>query len=351
VVSLGVLETVLLTEALLLAAALAGLFGHAAREALREHRHAARLARARRAVRDAVQGRAPATDDRAALDALPRRLQVRVFLELAPQITGGGRLRLARLADALMLRERAEARTRSIRWWRRVHAVRFLHATGGGETVVPGLLEDRHPAVRAAAVEWSADHANPDLVRRLVALLPRPDRFGGFVLRDTLIRIGPGAVPALAAYLERQNGEATVAALDVAAALPDPRYAPAARRLAGDPDALVRRRACAVLAALGGEAAVEVLRARLDDPDAGVRAASAAALGRLGHWASAPALARLLRDPAWPVRSGAAHALRALGSPGLLYLRRALADPDRFAADIARQVLETPTGRRREVAG
>jgi hypothetical protein len=34
--------------------------------------------------------------------------------------------------------------------------------------------------------------------------------------------------------------------------------------------------------------------------------------------------------------------MRRLGSPGLLMLRRALDDPDRFAADIARQVLDMP---------
>jgi hypothetical protein len=42
------------------------------------------------------------------------------------------------------------------------------------------------------------------------------------------------------------------------------------------------------------------------------------------------------------VRSQSALALRRLGAPGELMLRRALDDADRFAADIARQVLDAP---------
>jgi HEAT repeat protein len=73
-----------------------------------------------------------------------------------------------------------------------------------------------------------------------------------------------------------------------------------------------------------------------------VRAAAAASLGRLGHWPAATELARMLRDPAWIVRSQSALAMRRLGSPGHLLLRRALDDRDRFASDIARQVLDMP---------
>jgi hypothetical protein len=35
-------------------------------------------------------------------------------------------------------------------------------------------------------------------------------------------------------------------------------------------------------------------------------------------------------------------ALRAVGSPGILFLRRSLSDYDAFAADMAKQVLDLP---------
>jgi HEAT repeat protein len=104
----------------------------------------------------------------------------------------------------------------------------------------------------------------------------------------------------------------------------------------------VRARAATLAGAIGGEELVATLEGLLADPDAVVRASAAAAVGRLGHWPATARLARMLRDPAWVVRSQSALAMRRLGSPGLLLLRRALDDQDRFAADIARQVLDMP---------
>jgi hypothetical protein len=49
-----------------------------------------------------------------------------------------------------------------------------------------------------------------------------------------------------------------------------------------------------------------------------------------------------MRDSAWRVRKEAGLSLRALGAPGTLFLRRALRSDDRFAADMAQQVLDLP---------
>ena len=68
--------------------------------------------------------------------------------------------------------------------------------------------------------------------------------------------------------------------------------------------------------------------------------AEPAGLGALGHWPSSPLLADSLGDPAWEVRRAAGLALDRLGGPGQLYLRRALDSTDRFARDMARQVLD-----------
>ena len=336
------LRWVLLVEGVVLFAALVSIFGHGAWMTARERSAAPRLERGRAALAGvAVQPRVDRAE-LALLRSLPRRLQIRLFTELVPSVGGSQRRQLSVLAREIGLAEAAERLCASSRWWKRLRGVRLLTALGGGATVVPPLFRDPHPAVRAEAVEWAGDHPTPEVIERLVALLPDPSGVGSWVLRDSLLRIGAPAIPALAALLERHEGEEADAALDVATGLPDPRFAAAAMRLTRDPLPGVRARAASLLGAIGGDESVGALEGLLSDEDARVRAAAAAAVGRLGHWPAAPAIARLLRDPAWVVRSQSALALRRLGSPGLLLLRRALGDEDRFAADIARQVLDMP---------
>ncbi|HYH83807.1 MAG TPA: HEAT repeat domain-containing protein [Longimicrobium sp.] len=325
-----------------MAAALLTIFGHAARSGWRERRAGPALERGRIAL--ASVGVSPRVDraDVALLKALPRRLQVRLFVELVPSMAGSQRGRLTSLAHDIGLIAAAEWMCGSRKWWRRLSGVRLLTALGGGDNVVPALFRDRHPAVRTEAAEWAGQHGRPEIVEKLVSLLDTPEAVGSWVLRDSLLRIGPACIPALAAYLETRSGARAEPALEVAAGLADPRFGAAAARLCGDPHPGVRARAAVLAGAIGGDALVLRLEWLLDDADPAVRAAAASALGRLGHWPVATRLARMLRDPAWNVRSQSALAMRRLGSPGLLLLRRALDDEDRFAADIARQVLDMP---------
>lgn len=322
--------------------ALLAIFGHGASMFWRERRNAPRLERGRIAL-STIGVRARVDNAGVALlRALPRRLQIRLFAELAPSLGGGQRRHLSALAAEVGLTAAAEEMCGSRQWWRRLRGVRLLTALGGGHSVVPPLFTDPHPAVRAEAAEWAGQHPTPDVVAQLVALLARPGTVGSWVVRDSLLRIGPAAVDPLASYLERYGGRLAVPALEVAAGLADARFAEAARRLCGDEYPPTRARAATLAGAIGGAELVEELEALLADPEPVVRAAAAAAVGRLGHWPAAPRLARMLRDPAWRVRSQSALAMRRLGSPGVLLLRRALDDQDRFAADIARQVLDMP---------
>jgi hypothetical protein len=48
----------------------------------------------------------------------------------------------------------------------------------------------------------------------------------------------------------------------------------------------------------------------------------------------------------WDVRRAAGLALRATGAPGAILLRWAKDDEERFASDMARQVLDLPDGTR-----
>ena len=338
----SLVEAVLLAEVVILLLSLAILFGHVAVAHRRESRWRVSVEKGRRALLEVVRTGRVTKPDETVLRELPVRHQIRLFTELVPSIAGQSREQLVKLAREIGLVPAAERMTQGRDWRARLHGVRLLSAVGGGEKVVPPLLDDPHPAVRTEAVEWAGNHPTPDLVERLVRLLPRTDRYGGFVVRDALLRIGPPVAVPLARYLERHNGRNALPALDVAAGVPDVRFAEPALRLCQDPLPHVRARAAALAGALGSEEAVGRLQALVADEDAEVRAAAAAALGRLGHWPSAALIAPLLRDRAWIVRSQSALALRSLGSPGQLYLRKGLGDEDPFAADISRQVLDLP---------
>jgi HEAT repeat protein len=324
------------------AATLLVIFGHGIWMGWYEGRAAPLLERGRAALAGlAVQPRL----DRAEMEllrALPRRLQVRLFTELAPSIGGTQRRYISTLARDTGLVDTAVALCRSRRWWRRLRGVRLLTALGGGEEVVVPLFRDPNACVRAEAAEWAGQNPTPGVVKRLILLLDYPEAVGSWVLRDSLLRIGTPVIEPLAEYLEAHGGPRVEPALEVATGLAGPRFAAAAQRLCGDEDPRVRARAAALAGAIGGDALVRRVEGMLDDPDASVRAAAAAALGHLGHWPAATRLAAMLRDPAWVVRSQSALAMRRLGSPGQLLLRRALDDRDRFAADIARQVLDMP---------
>ena len=78
------------------------------------------------------------------------------------------------------------------------------------------------------------------------------------------------------------------------------------------------------------------------DRSGGARTAAAKSLGRMQYWRAGSQLAERLRDSAWRVRKEAGLALRAIGAPGTLFLRRATKSDDRFAADMAHQVLDLP---------
>lgn len=325
-------------------AALLVLFGHGAILAVVARRSRPQLEEGRAILRLVARGDAPPAGYLERLASLPLRVRVRLFTELSPSIAGAQRDELSRLARQSGLVAHGERLCRSRLWWRRLHGVRLLAAIGSGAHVVPPLLDDPSPTVRAEAVEWAADTADAALVDRLLLLLAQPRGEMRFAIRDSLLRLGARVIDPLERYLETHEGDAVVAGLDVAAGLPDPRFAPAALRLRADDVPHVRAQAAGLLGAIGGDDAVSALEEMLRDPDADVRAAAAAGLGRLGHWPAAPALAALLRDPAWDVRRAAALGLRGLGSPGLLLLRRALTDPDAFAADMARQVLDLPDG-------
>lgn len=333
----------LIALAVIFALSLAYLLGHGAWLVLARRRTHRYMERGRAALRGLVTADVVTEDDLATIRALPPRIRARLFVELSRNFGGSVRDRLSEIAAEVGTLGPIERMLRSRFWWRRLRAVRTLSALDASEAVILERLQDPHPAVRAQVAEWAADHPSPAILRALLEMLSRSDALYRFTVQDSLLRAGDAAAEPLAAYLEGRSGAEVIPALEVAATLAHPALTPPAHSLSHDPDPPVRARAAAVLGSVGGEEAIARLLDLMGDPEAEVRASAVRALARLGHWPAATAIAQRLRDPVWEVRRAAGLGLLALGSPGLLLLRRYRTDEDRFAADMATQVLDLPS--------
>ena len=300
-----------------------------------------RLVQLRRDVLRAAEGEVRLASPTSRRDS---QLYRQAFEELATSVSGEGAERIERLAREMGLSDQAARWCQSRLWWHRLRGVRFFDHIGGGNDLVPARLGDEHPVVRAAAARWAAHHPSAAAAEHLVAMLDDPDRHCRLVAQDGLIRLGAVATEPLAAYLDRGEtpGKALALALAAATGLADARFLWPGLRAAGDSDPGVRAQAATLLAAVAGKRAEQGLLGLLHDPIDPVRVAATRGLGVVSSWALAPHLAGALGDRAWEVRREAALALRRLGPAGRLYLRRALTDPDPYAADMARQVLDLP---------
>jgi len=108
----------------------------------------------------------------AGLPLLPPRLRRRALMLAVA--AGVDRTVVGELAEEGGVLRDATRLCASRRWRRRLDGARTFAVLGGGEGVVPALLSDAHPAVRAEAAHWAATH--PQLVEgSAVVRLVRPD--------------------------------------------------------------------------------------------------------------------------------------------------------------------------------
>lgn len=336
------LRWVLTVEGILLSVSLAAIAAHGVWLWADERWGRPRIERGRKAL-NALSLRSGATaNDLAVVRSLPRRMQVTLFLDLTPYVSGAQLQQLAVVAEQIGLQAHGARLCRRRGWHRRLLGARLLTQIGGPVWIAQRLLRDPHPAVRAEAAEWAAATQAPGAIALLAGLLGDPDFLCAFTVRNSLARAGSASTSSLASVLHTQSGRRTVGALEVAAAIADPIFLDAALRLASDSSVAVRAQVCALLAAIGGESGTGTLIALLEDSAAEVRAAAVRGLGRLRHSAAATAVARLLRDPSFNVRHDAGLALRKIGGPGILLLRRSQTDTDELAAAMARHVLDLP---------
>jgi hypothetical protein len=336
------LNIVMSVEILLLVLAVAIFFTHGLWLFL-NHRRVMRLTEsARQSLARLVTRGTINVEDVELLRQLRHDVQVSVFLETSRNLTGSGKERLRFVAHEVLLIDRARKLCESRLWTRRLRGARLLSRMDVADPIVVKLLSDQNAAVRAQAAEWAATQPSPPLIATMLTMLADPATQARFAVQDALLRMGSIVTEPLAAFLETHGGLPAESGLRVAGALASSAFLPAANRLSANESVGVRVAATNVLGAIGDASSADRLTTLLRDPEAGVRAAAAHGLGRMHHWQSGSQLSECLRDLSWEVRREAGLALRALGAPGSLFLRRAIKGDDRFAADMAQQVLDLP---------
>jgi HEAT repeat protein len=329
-------------EAFLVLVVVAVLVGRGGVLSAKRRMQGSRLVRATRTIAAAVEGRAPDHAAVADLARLPRAAQISVFGQLGDNLIGAQKQALCRIANEAGLIEKAEGWCTARRWGQRLRGARLLTLLEGGVNVVPPLLDDPRPEVRAQAAQWAGAHSDPKSIDRLLTMLGDRETLCRFTVKDALLRVGRPAIEPLLRHLIEVDGDPAAEALELAAGIADARFLQPALAHCRATHVPTRSKAATLAGAIGGSEATKVLTDLLRDEAAEVRSASATALGRLRHWPAAGALAECLRDPAWDVRLAAGVGLRGLGAAGVLVLRRAMTDSDPFARDMACQVLELP---------
>lgn len=285
------------------------------------------------------RGDADAAEAAARLAKHRRSTVLTLVQRLAADLDGDAAVRLRRLVDAAGLDRQIRRRLKSRSWRRRAQGAGLANLLPAHDPLRTSLLDDPHPMVRARTAEALDPIQAGTCAERLVELLDDDVDAVKFAAQGALLQGGARVLDVLQAYLERADGSGVEWALEVAANLPDPRLVPGIRRHLDAPEA--NRRAIATRALARWMDGTDELSALLADEDAVVRATAAEAVGLIGAQSLAAQVGRLLGDRSWLVRERAGRALASVGPAGVMTLRVHLDDDDPYAADMARQVLDT----------
>jgi HEAT repeat protein len=207
-----------------------------------------------------------------------------------------------------------------------------------------GALKDRFATVRRDAVKTLGKIADPRAAEALCAALA--DKDIRWPAAESLIRIGPPAVPWVVAALKHDSPSVREAAAHVLGDVGDAQGEAALLHALKDRAKEVRHAAAEALGRLRGDGSVDPLAAALRDGDESVRTAALAALVDIGA-RSVPALIGVLKDDDTRLRELALSGLVRLGEPAVLPLVAVLKEggPDvRLCAAEALGLLRHPGG-------
>jgi HEAT repeat protein len=226
------------------------------------------------------------------------------------KLTGDADARIAeyfRTSDALA---RSLHDLRSRRAWRRAAAAYRLGdmACVGAAPALLEALDDRKRSVRAAAARSLGRLGVAEAVKPLVEALVS-GRVPKGVAGQSLVELGPEAVPELRTIAEHPSWRLRTTAVALLGLVGDSRDSPLAVDALGDPSADVRAAAAATLGRIGASAAEPALRSALDDRIHFVRAEAATSLGVIGSPAAVPRLLEIARTDRFRPARAAAYAV------------------------------------------
>lgn len=284
-----------------------------------------------------------------ALASMPTSVVAEVLHELSVGLQGESRRRLRLVADQSGL-TRKMRRWANARWWtRRIRAAHLLMLFPSEASQREMLLLDRHPLVRARAIEGLGRVGIGRYAPLLLAAFDHESPAVRSAAQHALAQGGVDCVPPILELLDRlDRGKADERAVrlvaEVAAQLPDERLVRGLLRFVSHPDPALRR---LVASCLGNGTMSDPemhLGALLHDDDPGVRAEAARSVGRGDVKAMAHLLGQALADSSWMVRRNSGASLRELGPIGAVVLRCHLDDDDSFARDMALHSLGRVSG-------
>ena len=272
-----------------------------------------------------------------------RSLPVGTTIGLTVNLVRGSIPREAREALAVALRAEPWIRrgldgASSRRWSRRLEAARCLALVGTPDDApsLSRLLNDRRPAVAAAAVTALPRVADAALVREVLDRIVTMPIVVRLYLQTTLRELRELVEPALVERLASTAPASSLARwVELAGALDLPVALDAVGRLAAHEAPTVREAVARALRRAPSRRSADLIAQLLVDASPRVRAAAAHSLGELASSAAVPLLLGAARDDAWFVRYRAVLALSQLGEPGRSALRSLSRDGDRYVADMA----------------
>lgn len=275
---------------------------------------------------------------------LPRGTLLGVLQSLAVDFDGSARQRLRQLVRTTGLERFIIRRSRSRNWRMRVQAAQLQYLVLHPDFDRVKLLTDKHHLVRARTAESLTPEQTPKFIDELMTMLSDMSPAARFAAQQSLLQAGPACVPKLLLHLQSPDTD-VLQALEVAANLADPRLIDVLDTHAQSSDPKIREMAAKALGNGAGDDSIQMLHRLVGDPDAAVRSRAIESLARMESLTSATLIGRRLSDQVFQVRRTAGLALEQLGPAGRMTLRRHLTDPDRFARDMARQVLDAAAAR------
>jgi HEAT repeat protein len=270
-----------------------------------------------------------------------------LLMQISDRLEPGERTPLNALFVSLPIRQKEARALRSRQWQKRLRAAERLGylGDGGSTSALVDTLQDPVLAVRFAAARSLARLGESRCVGPILLAFDLPGEMNQRRVAETLQAFGPAAVAPLLDVLVNVHGTYSDNAIGLAArVLGMLRAAEAAEPLSallGHSDFRVRLNAVRALGLAGAHGAADDVAKLVSDPAWEVRNAAVQSLGRLRAVHHLALMTSALRDASWWVRFSAAQALWNSGEPGRRALAEAMTgDPDRFARDISRQILE-----------